>query len=79
MQEFCRQAGIRQEVEIMFKVLGWMGLYVAAPSVAAWVDSLFFPSADHFVVLFVFSAVALLIALLPRLEEAPRRDDKTFI
>ena len=34
----------------MFKVLGWMGLYVAAPSVAAWVDSLFFPSADHFVV-----------------------------
>ncbi len=63
----------------MFKVLGWLGLYVATPSVAAWVDSLLFPSADHFAVLFVFSVIALLIAILPRLAEAPRRDDKTFI
>ena len=54
----------------MLRVMLWAGLFVFAPSAAAYASSVYFKFVDHFLVLFVFSAAALVVAILPCLIEA---------
>lgn len=56
----------------MIKALLWMGMYVGIPSAATWLTSVYLTLADQFLIFFVFSVGALLIAILPRLAEPPR-------
>jgi len=56
----------------MIKALVWMGMVVGIPSVATWLTSVYLTFADQFLVFFIFSIGALLIAILPRLVEPPR-------
>ena len=65
----------------MLRVLGWFGLYVGAPSMATWLSLLYLPFVDHFVMLFLVSVTALVVAILPRLQDdaaqsAPGRPDR---
>ena len=53
----------------MLRVLGWFGLYVGAPSVATLLSSQYLSYVDHFVMLFLVSMIALVIAILPRLQD----------
>lgn len=54
----------------MLKVMVWLGLFVGTPSAAAVAGSVYLRFVDHFLVLFVFSALALVLAILPCLIEA---------
>lgn len=56
----------------MLRALAWMGLYVGAPSVGSYLSAAYFSFVDHFLVFFVVSVSALLIATLPRLAERSR-------
>lgn len=53
----------------MVKVLVWLGLFVGTPSVGAYAGSMYFKFVDPFLVLFLFSAAALVVAILPCLIE----------
>lgn len=53
----------------MVKVMMWLGLFVGTPSAATYAGSAYFRSVDPFLVLFAFSAVALVVAILPCLIE----------
>jgi hypothetical protein len=62
----------------MVKVLVWLGLFVGTPSAGVYAGSVYFKFVDPFLVLFLFSAVALVVAILPCLIEtdskSPARD-----
>lgn len=53
----------------MVKVIAWLGLFVGTPSAAAYASSAYFMFVDPFLVLFAFSAAALVVAILPCLIE----------
>jgi hypothetical protein len=54
----------------MIRVLGWIGLYMGTPSMATWVAAVYVPVLDHSVTFFFVSVLALLVAILPRLNSA---------
>lgn len=54
----------------MLKAMAWLGLFVGTPSVAAYTSSVYLKFVDSFLILFVFSAAALVMAILPCLIEA---------
>lgn len=54
----------------MLKAMAWLGLFVGTPTVAAWGSTLYLKFVDPFLVLFVFSAAALVVAILPCLMAA---------
>jgi hypothetical protein len=56
----------------MIKALLWVSTYMGVPAVATWLSSIYLTFADQFLIFFVFSVGALLIAILPRLVEPPR-------
>lgn len=62
----------------MVKVLVWLGLFVGTPSAGVYAGSVYFRFVDPFLVLFLFSAAALVVAILPCLIEtdskSPARD-----
>ena len=53
----------------MFKLMAWLGIYVGTPSAATYVTLSYL---DHFVVFFVFSVGAILLAILPLLDNPTR-------
>jgi hypothetical protein len=56
----------------MLRVFAWMGLYVGAPSIGSYLSAAYLSFVDHFLVFFVISVSALLVATLPRLAERSR-------
>jgi hypothetical protein len=51
----------------MLRLLMWTGVFVGTPSAVTMASTMNVSMVDDFVVIFVVSAAALLIAILPRL------------
>jgi Na+/H+ antiporter NhaD/arsenite permease-like protein len=57
----------------MLRVLGWLGLYVGAPTAATWWSAVNLSFVDHFVMFFLVSMAALVVAIVPRLSGSAAR------